>query len=104
MKKTLISTTIALALMTAITGCTAKQNDTSVARSQQQVPSPLTVTMLARYESGQYGVSAAEILDYHPPSNSIFVVNAENGQVDILDASIIGAAQAAKDPLALISR
>ena len=101
MKKTLISTTIALALMTAITGCTAKQNDTSVARSQQQVPSPLTVTMLARYESGQYGVSAAEILDYHPPSNSIFVVNAESGQVDILDASIIGSAQAAKDPLTL---
>ncbi|NQZ93457.1 MAG: hypothetical protein HRT97_14090 [Moritella sp.] len=60
--------------------------------------------MLARYESGQYGVSAAESLDYHPQSNSIFVVNAESGQVDILDASIIGAAQAAKDPLALISR
>ncbi|QUM89849.1 alkaline phosphatase [Moritella sp. 36] len=85
MKKTLISTTIALALTTAITACIAKPRDTS----QQLIKPPLTVTMLARYESGQYGVSAAEILDYHAQSKSIFVVNAKSGQVDILDASII---------------
>jgi len=101
MTKTLISTTIALALTTVITGCTAKPHGTSATLSQQQVSSPLTVTMLARYESGQYGVSAAEILDYHPQSKSIFVVNAKSGQVDILDASIIASAQTAKDPLVL---
>ncbi len=89
MKKTLISTTIALAVTTVITGCIAKPNDTSIQTSQQLAQSPLTVTLLARYESGQYGVSAAEILDYHAQSSSIFVVNAESGQVDILDASII---------------
>ncbi|SGY89033.1 Alkaline phosphatase [Moritella viscosa] len=61
--------------------------------------------MLARYESGQYGVSAAEILDYHAQSKSIFVVNAKSGQIDILDASIIStissATQTSVDPLTL---
>ncbi|WP_075532426.1 choice-of-anchor I family protein [Moritella viscosa] len=105
MKNTLISTTIALALTSVITGCTAKPNDTSIQISQQFTQSPLTVTMLARYESGQYGVSAAEILDYHAQSKSIFVVNAKSGQIDILDASIIStissATQTSVDPLTL---
>lgn len=104
MKNTLISTTIALALTTAVSGCTAKSNDTRITK-QQSLQSPLSVTMLARYESGQYGVSAAEILDYHPQSQSIFVVNAESGQVDILDATIISTirkdSQASVDPLTL---
>ncbi|MFT7683119.1 MAG: DNA-binding beta-propeller fold protein YncE [Moritella dasanensis] len=105
MKKTLLSTTIALALTTIISGCSAKTNDTSIERSQQRAQSPLVVTMLARHESGQYGVSAAEILDYHPQSQSIFVVNAKSGQVDILDAAVISTInstkQAAIDPLTL---
>nr|WP_075497031.1 choice-of-anchor I family protein [Moritella viscosa] len=105
MKNTLISTTIALALTSVITGCTAKPSDTSIQISQQFTQSPLTVTMLARYESGQYGVSAAEILDYHAQSKSIFVVNAKSGQIDILDASIIStissATQTSVDPLTL---
>ncbi|KXO12734.1 Alkaline phosphatase [Moritella sp. JT01] len=101
MKNTLISTTIALVLTTCITGFTAKPNDISIQTPQQLAQSPLTVTMLARYESGQYGVSAAEILDYHAQSKSIFVVNAKSGQVDILDASIISTVQATKSPLAL---
>ncbi|MFT5880957.1 MAG: DNA-binding beta-propeller fold protein YncE [Moritella sp.] len=51
--------------------------------------SALKVEIVARHVSGQYGVSAAEILDYHPQTKSIFVVNAQSGQVDILDASSI---------------
>jgi DNA-binding beta-propeller fold protein YncE len=105
MKKTLLSTTIALALTTIISGCSAKTNETSITRSQQPAQSPLVVTMLARHESGQYGVSAAEILDYHPQSQSIFVVNAKSGQVDILDAAVINtisdSQEAAIDPLTL---
>ncbi len=105
MKKTLLSTTIALALTTIISGCSAKPNDTSIARSQQRAQSPLVVTMLARHESGEYGVSAAEILDYHPQSQSIFVVNAKSGQVDILDAAVINtisdSQEDAIDPLTL---
>ncbi|QUM76203.1 alkaline phosphatase [Moritella sp. 24] len=103
MKRTLISSMLGLAFTTVVSGCTAKPND-AVANFQQD-ESPLTVTMLARYESGQYGVSAAEILDYHTQSQSIFVVNAKSGQVDILDASIISVINNASpskiDPLTL---
>ncbi len=49
----------------------------------------LAVEMVARYASGQYGVSAAEIVDYHPATRSVLVVNAQSGKVDILDAGVI---------------
>ncbi|MCL1123442.1 choice-of-anchor I domain-containing protein [Shewanella surugensis] len=45
--------------------------------------------MVARYAANEFGVSAAEIVDYHASSKQIFVVNAKIGRVDILDGSLL---------------
>ncbi len=42
---------------------------------------------LGRYSTGQFDESAAEIVAFDPASERIFVVNAQSGMVDVLDAS-----------------
>ncbi|GIU16962.1 alkaline phosphatase [Shewanella sp. c952] len=49
----------------------------------------LTAQLVGRYQSGVYGLSAAEIVDFHTASKQIFVVNAKSGRVDILNAADI---------------
>lgn len=51
--------------------------------------SEFSMQLIARYASNEYGVSAAEIVDYHDLSKQVFVVNAQSGRVDILDASLL---------------
>ncbi|GAA5071676.1 hypothetical protein GCM10023259_070640 [Thermocatellispora tengchongensis] len=41
--------------------------------------------MLGRYSAGAVGVGAAEITAYDPKTRRVFVVNAEQGTVDVLD-------------------
>lgn len=43
------------------------------------------VELIGRYESGAYGVSAAEIPAYDAGTKRAFIVNAQSGKVDILD-------------------
>ena len=52
-------------------------------------PSEFSMQLIARYASNDFGISAAEIADYHEASKQIFVVNAQSGRVDILDASLL---------------
>ena len=47
-----------------------------------------SVDFLGRYETGSYGVSAAEIPAYDPATKRVFVVNALSGKIDILDLQI----------------
>jgi DNA-binding beta-propeller fold protein YncE len=42
---------------------------------------------IGRYESGIFAEGGAEIVDYHPPTQRLFVVNADLGGVDVLDVS-----------------
>ncbi|MBO9357597.1 alkaline phosphatase [Bordetella petrii] len=46
-----------------------------------------SVNFVGRYETGSYGVSAAEIPAYDPATRRAFVVNALSGQIDVLDLS-----------------
>lgn len=48
--------------------------------------SNIFLSLLGRYETGQFDESAAEIVDFDPSTKRSFVINAESGQVDILDA------------------
>ena len=48
---------------------------------------PIALTPIGTYATGQYNQSAAEIPAYDPASKRLFVVNAQNGKVDVLDAS-----------------
>jgi hypothetical protein len=54
---------------------------------EDATPSTIALSFLGRYETGQFGESAAEIVDYDPATESAFVVNAQSGRVDVLDAS-----------------
>lgn len=47
----------------------------------------LSIDLVGRYQSGVYGLSAAEIVDYHAGSQTAFVVNAQSGKVDLLNLS-----------------
>ena len=57
--------------------------------------------LIGRHQTGVYGLSAAEIVEYHSASQRIFVVNARSGKVDIIDAHLLGNATTATAPLAL---
>ncbi|BDA60514.1 MULTISPECIES: choice-of-anchor I family protein [Shewanella] len=57
--------------------------------------------LIGRHQTGVYGLSAAEIVEYHSASQRIFVVNARSGKVDIIDANLLDNAAEATAPLAL---
>ncbi|MGS0680758.1 choice-of-anchor I family protein [Shewanella sp. 125m-7] len=61
----------------------------------------LTAELIGRYQSHIYGLSAAEIVDFHVDSKRIFVVNAKSGKVDVLDASSLNLDNAVTDSGAL---
>ncbi|MFB2780105.1 choice-of-anchor I family protein [Shewanella mangrovisoli] len=61
----------------------------------------VTAELVGRHQAGVYGLSAAEIVEYHSASERIFVVNARSGKVDIIDAHLLGNATTATAPLAL---
>jgi PKD repeat protein len=42
---------------------------------------------IGRYESGLFDEGGAEIVDYHAPTQRLFVINADLGGVDVLDVS-----------------
>ncbi|QYK07437.1 choice-of-anchor I family protein [Shewanella mangrovisoli] len=61
----------------------------------------VTAELIGRHQTGVYGLSAAEIVEYHSASQRIFVVNARSGKVDTIDAHLLGNATTATAPLAL---
>jgi DNA-binding beta-propeller fold protein YncE len=42
---------------------------------------------IGRYQSGLFDEGGAEIVDYHPPTQRLFVINSDLGGVDVLDVS-----------------
>lgn len=47
----------------------------------------IALSLLGRYETGVFDESAAEIVDYDPATRMTYVVNANSGQIDVIDAS-----------------
>ncbi|GAB4541134.1 MAG: hypothetical protein Tsb0014_32820 [Pleurocapsa sp.] len=47
----------------------------------------ISLTQIGRYDSGIFDDGAAEITDYDPTSQSLFVVNGANKTIDVLDLS-----------------
>ncbi|MCH1930099.1 choice-of-anchor I family protein [Shewanella sp. A25] len=67
----------------------------------QSTSGGLTAELIGRHQTHIYGLSAAEIVEFHSPSKRIFVVNAVSGKVDVLDGSVLASAANASDPLSL---
>lgn len=51
------------------------------------VDTSVTLALLGRYQSGSFDESAAEIVDYDATLQRAYVVNAQSGGIDVLDAS-----------------
>lgn len=60
------------------------------ALTEEVTPQRLSMSVVGRYESGVFDESAAEVVDYHSASERVFIVNANNKKVDILDISSLG--------------
>ena len=75
--------TCTLAVAAAVTPATAAVVPDPVTTSADDAA--LTLTPLGSYETGVFDASAAEIVQAH--NGRLFVVNAEAGVVDVLDAS-----------------
>ncbi len=56
-----------------------------------------TLNLVARYESGQFDESAAEIVAFHKSSGRIYVVNSQSKKVDVLSG--LGSLSALDNPL-----
>lgn len=84
-----VLTATAAALLAALAGCnsgSSSDDDDTATPPPVATPQSLSLSLLGRYSSGEYGVSAAEIPAFDPLNQQIFVVNALNGAVDIIDA------------------
>ncbi|WP_185269095.1 choice-of-anchor I family protein [Halopseudomonas xiamenensis] len=80
-----------LALSVALAGCLSNSSSSRSNNGNQPEPTPtpqnISLSKLGSYSSGQYGVSAAEIPAFDPVNKRIFIVNAQSGKVDVLDAA-----------------
>jgi hypothetical protein len=60
----------------------------STSSSAGAAPKPrISLTPIGTYETGQFDESAAEIVAHDPETQQLFVVNAQEGVVDVLDVS-----------------
>ncbi|MFO7960631.1 MAG: choice-of-anchor I family protein [Nitriliruptoraceae bacterium] len=87
MRRSLIaSTTAALLLATTVAATAAPP---TLDRSGIRPPGPIQIELdtLGTYETGVFDESAAEIVAHDPGTQRLFVVNANNGLVDVLDVS-----------------
>lgn len=64
----------------------------------QNAPVGMQLQPVARYVTGTYGASAAEITAFHAPSKRIFLVNGAANRIEVLDGATIKS-QALADPL-----
>lgn len=82
--------TALLAMTVGLTACDGEDGDTGAAGTagQNASASRISLSFIGRYQTGQFDESAAEIVDFDPITDRVFVVNAQSGAVDVLDASL----------------
>lgn len=85
MKKWMMAATSA-ALLATLAGCKSSSNDDNDA-PEVVTPDSITLNYLGRYSANIFGASAAEIPAFDPVNQRIFIVNAQKGAVDVLNAA-----------------
>ena len=68
----------------AVTACAAP----SAWAAPQASPQALRLTPIGSHVTGQFDQAAAEIVAHDPRSQRLFVVNADSGRIDVLDARV----------------
>lgn len=83
----------ACSLVFSLAACSSSSGNDSEAPPATETPAPeatpasLKLSLLGRFETGKFGVSAAEIPSFDAGTKRAFVVNALDGAVDVLDMS-----------------
>lgn len=88
LKKLPLALFTALSASTLLVGCGGEdgENGTDGTNTATQI---ISLSEQGRYESGVFDESAAEIVTYDETTQQTFVVNANSGQIDVLDSSDI---------------
>ena len=81
------ATLVMVAVLAACGGSDEPAAPTPPAPVVEATPAGLTLEKIGGYSTGQFGVSAAEIPAFDAASKRLFVVNAQDGAVDVLDLS-----------------
>lgn len=75
-------------LAAALTACGGDSNESDTAVDDAvRTPDSVALSYVSRYSTGSFDTSAAEIPAYDAGSQRLFVVNAEQGELDVLDLS-----------------
>ncbi|BDX20515.1 alkaline phosphatase [Halopseudomonas aestusnigri] len=74
------------ALLATLAGCKSSSSDDNDA-PEVVTPDSITLNYLGRYSANIFGASAAEIPAFDPVNQRIFIVNAQKGAVDVLNAA-----------------
>lgn len=77
---------LSLAVSGLLAGCSGDDGDNGT-NGVDATPSTIALSFLGRYSAGIFDESAAEIVDFDPATNTTFVVNANSGQVDLIDTA-----------------
>src|SRR5574344_2141587 len=86
--KTKISALMLALLSVGMVGCNDNNDPISVKEEVvEATPTTISLERLGEYDAQIFGASAAEIPAYDAESKRLFVVNAKNGVVDVLDLS-----------------
>lgn len=70
-----------------LSGCLSSDDDSNAPKAETPAVTGLTLEYVGRYSSTVFGASAAEITGYDPASRRAFVVNAQEGSLNVLDMS-----------------
>lgn len=92
MRKFLLFSTLAVGLF-FIASCDDDKN--SGGDNGGGTPSEIVLSVFDTFETGQFDEGAAEIVAHDPGSQRVFVVNANDDRIDILDISNIGSSLSA---------
>jgi len=93
---------LALALSMALTGCVSdgddgEQGTPGVVGSDgidgKSLPRALNVDVVGRFATGIYGKSAAEIVQFHKISNSVFAINGAANQIEVISLANLSTTQ-----------
>lgn len=86
MKTLYLGASVVLAV--ALTACGGDNNESDAAVDEAvRTPDSIRLSYVSRYSTGSFDASAAEIPAYDAASQRLFVVNAEQGELDVLDLS-----------------
>ncbi len=80
----LVLRSLVIALSTAVVACSGSSNSDDTPPLTQNPPSAVSLTLLSRFSSGQFGVGAAASVAYYGGGRNALIANRHSNRVDVL--------------------